>query len=96
MQIPVSHADWQVLRAIARGKGKPVVGTKLRVVPSHATKDGSFLTKLVDTGLLEVLKADTDPFEATYRLTAMGVEGAEYGLCEMDFEAFKKLRAKNT
>ena len=96
MQIAVSHADWQVLRAIARGKGKPVVGTKLRVVPSRATKDGSFLTKLVDTGLLEVVKADTDPFEATYRLTAVGAEAAEYGLCEVDFEVFKKLRAQKS
>jgi hypothetical protein len=93
MQIPVRHTDWQILRAVARGKGKPVVGKKLRVVQSRATKDGTFLTKLVEMGLLEVVKADDNPFDATYRLTAMGVDGAEYGLCEVDFEVYKKLTA---
>jgi hypothetical protein len=94
MQVPVSHADWQVLRAVARGKGKPVAGTKLRIVPSRATKDGTFLTKLVEAGFLEVVKAADDPFDASYRLTAMGTEGAEYGLCEIDFELYKKLKPK--
>jgi hypothetical protein len=93
MQIPVRHTDWQILRAVARGKSRPVVGKKLRVVQSRDTKDGSFLTRLVDTGLLEVVTTADDPFEATYRLTPMGVEGAEYGLCEVDFEVFKKRAA---
>ncbi len=96
MQVPVRHTDWQILRAVARGKSKPVVGTKLRVVQSRETKDGSFLTKLVDMGLLEVVQAKADPFEATYRLTAVGAEAAEYGLCEVDFEVFKKLRAQKS
>ena len=94
MQIAVSHADWQVLRAVARGKGKPVVGTKLRIVPSRSTKDGTFLTKLVEAGFLEVAKAADEPSDASYRLTEMGAHGAEYGLCEMDFEVYKKLKPK--
>jgi len=93
MQVPITPADWKVLRAVARGKGKPVVGANLRIVPSRATKDGTFLTKLVDAGLLEVVKANDKPFDASYKLTKRGAEAAEYGLFEIDADEYKKLKA---
>ena len=46
-----SHFTWQVLRAAKRSK-KPSTGRALRVNPTRQTKDGSFLTALVEAGLL--------------------------------------------
>lgn len=76
---PISHAMWQILRVAARGKGKPVSGRELRVWPSRWTKDGAFLTDLVDRGLLRIEVDNPNPFEATYRLTELGEHAAEYG-----------------
>ncbi|MBP3961065.1 hypothetical protein J8F10_38075 [Gemmata sp. G18] len=76
---PTSHFDWQVLRTVKRSK-KPPVGRTLRLVPNRKTKDGSFLTELVEDGLLERLTGDaTAPFDATYALTEKGKFAAEYG-----------------
>ncbi len=76
---PTSHFTWQVLRAIKRSKKAPT-GRALRLVPSRKTKDGSFLTILVDEDLLvrETGTADA-PFEATYALTERGKHAAEFG-----------------
>ncbi len=76
---PTSHFTWQVLRTVKRSK-KPPTGRTLRLVPNRKTKDGSFLTALVEEGLLNrVSGAETTPFEATYALTEKGQYAAEYG-----------------
>ncbi len=80
MMVQLTASDWKVLRAVARAKGKPVAGTKLRLDMSRRTKDGSFLTALVQGQLLDRVTGAADkPFEATYVLTATGKEAAEYG-----------------
>lgn len=73
-----------MLRAVKRSK-KPPTGRTLRLVPSRNTKDGSFLTAMVDSGLLTRVTGSADaPFEATYALTEMGQHAAEYG--EYEYE----------
>lgn len=80
--LPVRHFEWQVLRAVKRSKTPPI-GRALRLVPSRRTKDGSYLTELVDQGLLRrVTGTAAAPFEATYALTERGEHAAEYGECE--------------
>lgn len=87
--LPVTHFEWQVLRTVKRGKG-PQTGRALRLVPSRRTKDGSFLTDMVTTGLLTRASGTADgPFEATYSLTAMGEHAAEYGECDFPLPAKK-------
>ncbi len=79
---PVSHFTWQVLRTAKRSKTPPT-GRALRLVPSRRTKDGSFLTELVELGLLaRATGVAAAPFEATYSLTERGEHAAEYGECE--------------
>ncbi|WP_232069822.1 hypothetical protein [Gemmata massiliana] len=49
------------------------------------TKDGTFLTTLVDEGLLTRATGTADaPFDATYSLTEKGEHAAEYG--EYEFQ----------
>lgn len=84
---PVRHFEWQVLRTVKRGKSPPT-GRALRLVPSRRTKDGSFLSALVEQGLLtRVTGTAAAPFEATYALTERGEHAAEYGECEMPLRA---------
>jgi hypothetical protein len=84
---PVRHFEWQVLRTVKRGKTPPT-GRSLRLVPSRRTKDGSFLTDLVEQGLLtRVTGTAAAPFEATYALTEKGEHAAEFGECEMPLKA---------
>lgn len=83
MIVPVSHADWQVLRAALRTPG--ISGRNLRVTPSRRTKDGSFLTDLVRSGLLRVIVPADDPFQATYVLTPDGEHAAEFGEWDKPF-----------
>jgi hypothetical protein len=74
-----SHFTWQVLRVAKRSK-KPSTGRELRVNPTRGTKDGAFLTALVEEGLLSRVSGSEDkPFEATYALTEKGQHAAEYG-----------------
>lgn len=83
---PTSHFTWQVLRTVKRSK-KPIDGRALRLVPSRKTKDGSFLTALIDEGLLEfVTGSASDPFTATYALTEKGKHAAEYGEYEYEMK----------
>src|SRR5687768_57765 len=78
---PVRHFEWQVLRTVKRAKSPPT-GRALRLVPSRRTKDGSFLTDLVEQGLLtRVTGTAAAPFDATYALTERGEHAAEYGEC---------------
>jgi hypothetical protein len=80
---PIPHFEWQVLRTVLRSPAAPR-GRDLRLVPTRRTKDGEFLTRLVERGLLRRLSgADTAPFDATYALTEKGQHAAEYGECEM-------------
>ena len=52
----------------------------MRLVPNRKTKDGSFLTALVEEGLLSHATGSGEkPFEATYALTEKGQFAAEYG-----------------
>ncbi|MDY3563750.1 hypothetical protein R5W23_005366 [Gemmata sp. JC673] len=80
----ISHFTWQVLRTAKRSR-KPLGGRALRLVPNWHTKDGSFLTALVEVGLLTYVTGSADaPFDATYRLTERGEHAAEYG--EYEYE----------
>jgi hypothetical protein len=55
---------------------------------NRKSKDGTFLTQLVDEGLLTRVSGSPDrPFEATYTLTALGEHAAEYG--EYDHKPFR-------
>ncbi len=83
---PTSHFTWQVLRTAKRSK-KPLTGRALRLAPTRNTKDGSFLTALVEEGLFDRLTgSDEDPFEATYTLTEKGKHAAEYGEYEYEIK----------
>jgi len=85
--LPVTHFTWQLLRAVKRSK-KPLPGRTLRLTPTRSTKDGTFLTDLVEQGLLSRVTGTADePFEATYTLTEQGEYAAEYGECEMPVKA---------
>jgi hypothetical protein len=80
--LPITHNQWQVLRAVKRSR-KPPLGRELRLTPTRKTKDGSFLTTLVQMGLLtRTSGTEKDPFAATYALTELGKYAAEYGECE--------------
>lgn len=94
MQIPLSNHDWRVLRAVLRGRGRPVAGVELRMDLTRKTKDGSFLVVLVDLGLLAVKNAAPDPFAAKYVLTETGRHAAEYGIHEIEWDTLKRLRSK--
>ena len=64
MIIPLSHSDWQVLRAVLRAEavgGPPPLGRELRLTPSRKTKDGTFLDALVEEGLLAVAEKAGPP-----------------------------------
>ena len=85
MLFPISHADWQILRAVHRA-GSPPLGRDLRLIPSRRTKDGTFLDDLVEAGLLVTVgkpqAADGRPgepvqFRTRYRLTKLGHAVAE-------------------
>ncbi|MBP3954282.1 hypothetical protein J8F10_03100 [Gemmata sp. G18] len=81
--LPVNHFTWQCLRTVKRSK-KPLTGRALRLVPSRRTKDGTFLTEMVELGLLtRAAGTAAAPFDATYLLTEQGEYAAEYGECEM-------------
>jgi hypothetical protein len=89
---PTSHFTWQVLRSVKRSKKAPT-GRALRLVPSRKTKDGSFLTALVEEGLLTRLTGTAEaPFEATYALTEKGQHAAEYGEYEYELKAVEQSR----
>jgi hypothetical protein len=60
---------------------------------SRRTKGGGFLADLVAIGLLAVAEAGPDPLAATYTLTDLGREAAEYGVYEMPWEEYRA-RAK--
>ncbi|QJW95337.1 hypothetical protein [Frigoriglobus tundricola] len=76
---PTTHFTWQVLRTVKRSTTPPT-GRTLRIAPTVSTKDGAFLTVLVEEGLLKRVTGTADaPFEATYALTALGEHAAEYG-----------------
>jgi hypothetical protein len=67
---------------------KPPTGKALRLIPSRKTKDGSFLTALVDEGLLERISGTAEsPFDATYALTEKGKHAAEFGEYEYDLKS---------
>ena len=82
----ISHFTWPLLRTVNRSK-KPLTGRGLRLVPDRRTKDGSFLTELVEAGLLTYATGTAEaPFEATYALTEKGQHAAEYGEYEYEFQ----------
>ncbi len=80
--LPVSHFEWQVLRTIKLQQ--ETIGRSLpRLAPTRATKDGTFLTRMVERGLLtRATGTEKAPFEATYTLTELGEHAAEYGECD--------------
>jgi hypothetical protein len=83
---PVTHFQWQVLRAVKRSK-KPPIGRELRLTPTRGTKDGTFLNVLVQLGLLDrVSGREHNPFAATYGLTERGKQAAEFGECDFPNE----------
>ena len=63
---PVSHHQWQVLRTVKRSR-KPPTRRELRLNPTQSTKDGSFLTKMVEAGLLiRVTGTENEPFRDVF------------------------------
>jgi hypothetical protein len=94
--VQLVHFQWQVLRAVLRAEaaGQPAVGRDLRLVPTRATKDGSFLDELIDEGLLAKdgkpepegdRRGEPVPFRTKYRLTEKGRQAAEYGEYDRPF-----------
>jgi hypothetical protein len=80
---PVTHFQWQVLRAVKRSRKSPT-GRELRLAPTRSTKDGKFLTTLIELGLLiRVDGTEKNPFDATYALSDLGKHAAEFGECEI-------------
>lgn len=63
MLLPIPTRTWRVLRALARSAA-PVPGRELRLAPTRETFDGSFLTRLVDAGLIEVAGGNGKPAKA--------------------------------
>jgi len=90
MLMPMGTFEWQVLRAILRAGAAHPNGRQLRLVPSRRTKDGTFLTDIVNRGLIKVVSKNKDPFEATYALTPLGEYAAEHGEYEADLSQLKK------
>jgi hypothetical protein len=90
MLMPMGTFEWQVLRAILRASPNYPNGRQLRLVPSRRTKDGSFLTDIVNRGLIKVVTKNKDPFEATYALTPLGEYAAEHGEYEAELSSLKK------
>lgn len=89
MRWNLNAGDWRVLRLAMRvndDNGRQGCdGRSLRIDMSRKTKDGSFLTRLVDRGLLQIVKKAPDdgtPFDATYAVTPGGEKAAEYGWYE--------------
>jgi len=78
-------------------KRKPVPGRELRIAPTRATKDGTFLDELVERGLIEVAAGKVPAAEESsrvppqflrlYRLTKLGEHAAEYGECEVEVKS---------
>lgn len=93
MLMPMGTFEWQVLRAILRVSPNYPNGRQLRLVPSRRTKDGTFLTDIVNRGLIKVVSKNKDPFEATYALTPLGEYAAEHGEYEADLSTLKKAEA---
>lgn len=92
MEEKLAHHNWHALRRVVRAKGRSVAGHHLRMELSQRTKDGSFLAKLVEDGLLVVAHPDPNPLVATYKLTELGKEAAEFGVYEMDWDVLKTRR----
>jgi hypothetical protein len=91
-----THFTWQVLRAAKRSK-TPSTGRSLRVIPTRRTYDGTFLTALVEEGLLSRVSGSQDkPFEATYELTEKGQHAAEYGEYEYTPKPRPAVKRSNT
>jgi hypothetical protein len=93
---PISHADWQVLRAVLRADSPPL-GRELRLTPNRRTKDGTFLDDMVSVGLLAPVGEPGDgradepvQFRTRYRLTELGEQAAEYGEYEREFTTEEK------
>ena len=95
-KLPITHGDWQILRALVRAAGKPLTGKELRLWPSRRTKDGTFLDALVSMGVLEVValrpedektRRKPQQFRTLYKLTPKGEQAAEYGECEQTYGA---------
>lgn len=93
-KLPIPHYLWQSLRVLVRANGNAVRGHDLRLSPRRATKDGSFLTRLVEAGLLtQEMPLVSDPrdakkplpFRYQYRLTEKGAAAAEFGECVQEF-----------
>lgn len=83
---PLGHFTRQVLRTVKHSTEAD--DRTQRPVPSRRPKDGTFLTDLVEGGLLSrVTGAAGLPFEATYKLTEQGERAAEYDECETPVEA---------
>ena len=91
MQIAIPTLEWRVLRQVARTR-RPSPGTTLRLEMTRRTKDGNFLSELVRQGLLEIATPGETPFDATYRLTDLGSDAAEYGVYELSWEEYKAQR----
>jgi hypothetical protein len=85
--------QWKILRAIVRGKNKPVPGKALKnLLWARNVKRGGLLVQMVETGLLEMSKAPLPGVELNhiekdggtvlahgFTATPVGVAAAEFG-----------------
>jgi len=89
----LDSATWRVLRMLVRDK--ECTGAELRQMYwGRKTKDGTWFSKLVQDGLIEVVSVDkgdlrSQPVEhrTVYKLTDLGIYAAEYGTYEYEWES---------
>ena len=95
MTVTLNAYTWQILRYLVRNK-KPALGRDLRLTPRRYNRDGTFLDKLVEDGLIAVAdkpgQAPEFPrfeepvqFVTLYKLTPRGEHAAEYGEYQADY-----------
>lgn len=92
IQLP-SVFYFQVMRAALRFYKQKVnpTGKQLRVQMTQASRSGEFLERLVDWGLLKVVKDNDDLFDSVYAITAAGGRAAEYGEWDGDSKTWRAL-----
>ena len=88
MMRDLSTVEWKTLRLLVREEAATGLNIRLMFM-NRVTKDGSFLTTMVEEGLIELTdksKPNSHPFEPTYRLTQVGKYAAEHGEIEFDLD----------
>lgn len=77
MLVQLAHENWQRLRFLVRTGER--TGRDIRMTMSRKSRDGSYLTQLLNDGLIKVVVPAKDRLDATYALTDLGRLAAEHG-----------------